>query len=96
MAAYVQDKIELFKSIILNLGLRWDYFDPNADYNPMISEELVGGSLFLVNNLRKAEAKNMVAPRFSVSYPITDAGTIRFSSRSLLFSITATARCSVR
>jgi len=78
-SAYVQDKIELFKSIILNLGLRWDYFDPNAEYNPMISEELVGGSLFLVNNLRKAEAKNMVAPRFSVSYPITDAGTIRFS-----------------
>jgi len=36
-AAYFQDKIELFQSIVLNLGLRYDYFDPAADYNPYIS-----------------------------------------------------------
>jgi len=28
-AAYIQDKIE-FENIILNVGLRWDYFDPNS------------------------------------------------------------------
>ncbi|MGB2870077.1 MAG: carboxypeptidase-like regulatory domain-containing protein, partial [Bacteroidota bacterium] len=31
--AYIQDKIELFKSIILNFGVRYDYFDAAADYN---------------------------------------------------------------
>lgn len=30
ISAYIQDKIE-FKSIIVNVGLRYDYFDPNAN-----------------------------------------------------------------
>jgi hypothetical protein len=29
LSAYIQDKLE-FKSIILNIGLRFDYFDPNS------------------------------------------------------------------
>jgi outer membrane receptor protein involved in Fe transport len=79
-SAYVQDKIELFESIILNLGLRYDYFDPAANYNPMISDELLFQTqLFITKNLTPAEKKHMVAPRISVSYPITDKGTIRFS-----------------
>lgn len=80
MAAYVQDKIELFKSIILNLGLRYEYFDPAANYNPSISSELaLQDTIFLQKNLVPAEKKHMVSPRVSVSYPITDQGTIRFS-----------------
>lgn len=80
MAAYVQDKIELFESIILNLGLRYDYFDPAAQFNPLISEELsLQDTIFLYKNLQSAKPKNMVSPRVSVSYPITDRGTIRFS-----------------
>ena len=31
LAAYVQDKME-FKGMILNLGLRYDYFNPNRDW----------------------------------------------------------------
>lgn len=31
LAAFVQDKME-FKGMILNLGLRYDYFDPNRDW----------------------------------------------------------------
>ncbi|MBI3111090.1 MAG: TonB-dependent receptor [Ignavibacteriales bacterium] len=80
LSAYVQDKIELFESIILNLGLRYDRFFPAARYNPMISEELIlQESLFLEQNLQDTDAKNMVSPRVSVSYPITDRGTIRLS-----------------
>jgi outer membrane receptor for ferrienterochelin and colicin len=80
LAGYVQDKIELFQSIILNLGLRYEYFKPDAKYNPMISEELLSGDpLFVDKNLVKASNKTMLSPRFSVSYPITDQGTIRFS-----------------
>jgi outer membrane receptor protein involved in Fe transport len=80
LAAYIQDKIELFKSIILNLGVRYEYFDPAAQYNPRISEELTRqDTIFLQKNLTSAGKKQMLSPRVSVSYPITDKGTIRFS-----------------
>jgi outer membrane receptor protein involved in Fe transport len=80
LAAYVQDKIELFKSIILNLGVRYEYFDPAAQYNPELSTELSQqDSILLTENLTDASVKHMVSPRISVSYPITDQGTIRFS-----------------
>jgi len=80
IAAYLQDKIELFKSIILNLGMRYEYFDPAAKYNPEISQELTDQhTIFLQKSLTDAEKKHMLSPRVSVSYPITDQGTIRFS-----------------
>ncbi len=80
LAAYIQDKIELFSSIILNMGVRYEYFDPKAEYNSDISGELaLQQSIFLRQNLKPASRKHMVSPRFSVSYPITDQGTIRFS-----------------
>jgi hypothetical protein len=79
-SAYIQDKIELFTSIILNVGLRWDYFEPASVYHDAISEELtLQDSIFLYKSLKDAEPKHMLAPRISVSYPITDQGTIRFS-----------------
>ena len=80
MAAYLQDKIEVSKSIILNLGLRYEYFDPAAKYNPFIGDELATrDTTVLYKNLTDASVKHMFSPRFSVSYPITDRGTIRFS-----------------
>lgn len=79
-AAYVQDKMELLKSLIFNVGLRAEYFDPAAEYNPFLSQELTAGqSIFLVQNLKPAEKKIRFSPRVSVSYPITDRGAIRFS-----------------
>jgi len=80
-ATYIQDKIELFSSIILNMGLRYELFKPDALYNPTISEELqlFQDATFIDQNLTPASTKHMFAPRFSVSYPITDKGTIRFS-----------------
>ncbi|MCF8306420.1 MAG: TonB-dependent receptor [Ignavibacteriales bacterium] len=79
-SAYLRDKIELSSSMILNLGLRYEYFNPNAYYNDNLSEEYqteLEGSMF--QNLKKASVKHMLSPRFSVSYPITDQGIIRFS-----------------
>ncbi|MDP4192160.1 MAG: TonB-dependent receptor, partial [Bacteroidota bacterium] len=79
-AAYIQDKIELDKSLILNVGLRYEYFDADALYNPDISQNLTDSSSGYMNaTLEKAKAKHMLSPRFSVSYPITDKGIIRFS-----------------
>ncbi len=81
LAAYIQDKIELFRSIILNLGLRYEFFHPDAEYNTDLSAELTQHqeTTFLTGNLAPAPNENMLAPRFSVSFPITDQGSIRFS-----------------
>lgn len=79
-AAYVQDKIELAKTLILNAGLRYEYFNPNSKYNTNLSKNLddnIAG--FLDRYDEDAKAKHMLSPRFSVSYPITDRGVIRFS-----------------
>jgi outer membrane receptor protein involved in Fe transport len=81
ITSYIQDKIELFTSIILNLGLRYEYFDPKAKYNPVLSQEyaLTNNTFLYADGAIDAKPKHMLAPRFSVSYPITDQGTIRFS-----------------
>ncbi|HEX9658571.1 MAG TPA: TonB-dependent receptor [Bacteroidota bacterium] len=80
LAGYIQDKIELFRSMILNVGLRYEYFKPDARYNPTVSQELAfGDKLFYDAGLVIAKPKHMFSPRISISYPITDQGTIRFS-----------------
>jgi len=79
-AAYLQDKIELAKTLILNAGLRYEYFDPAADYNTNLSQNLDDlKGVFLDSFVDEAEKKHMFSPRLSVSYPITDRGVIRFS-----------------
>ncbi len=79
-AAYLQDKIELASSMILNVGLRYEYFNPAAQYNPYVSKdlsELKAGSI--TKSAADAKPKHRFSPRLSVSYPITDRGVIRFS-----------------
>ena len=68
--AFVQDKLE-FKSIIVNIGLRYDYFRPDAQV--------------LVNDANPYGAKKTAAPsyqlspRLGVSYPITETSVMYFS-----------------
>lgn len=88
-AAYLQDKLE-FKDFILNIGVRFDYFqpdgvilvdesDPNI-YNP-IKPANVARSLDERRTYwyTKASAKSQVSPRLGASFPITDRGVIHFS-----------------
>jgi len=79
-AAYIQDKIELASSMILNVGVRYEYFNPAAQYNPNVSKDLSdlkAGSI--TRSATDAKPKHRLSPRISVSYPITDRGVIRFS-----------------
>ncbi len=77
---YILDKMELAKTLILNIGFRYEFFDAASDYNYDISKNLTDSlSGFMNAYLKPAEVKHMFAPRFSVSYPITDRGVIRFS-----------------
>jgi outer membrane receptor protein involved in Fe transport len=79
-AAYIQDKIELAKTLILNIGLRYEYFDPKAYYNPNLSKDLQDIKFgFITRSLEKAKPKQHISPRISFSFPISDKGVIRFS-----------------
>ena len=77
-AFYFLDKIELAKKFILNAGLRYEFLDTDAKYNPDIAgtvDEGVGNPKFL----KDATPKQRIAPRVSLSFPITSRGIIRFS-----------------
>ncbi len=80
VSLYIQDKIELEKSFILNAGLRYEYFDPSAQFNPVLSQEYSDlGVTFVTSGLKFASIKHTISPRISMAYPITDQGVIRFS-----------------
>ncbi|MBU2491270.1 MAG: TonB-dependent receptor [Bacteroidetes bacterium] len=77
---YILDKMELAKTLILNIGFRYEFFDAASDYSYDISKDITETqSGFMNNYIKPAEVKHMFSPRFSVSYPITDRGVIRFS-----------------
>ncbi|MCB0743108.1 MAG: TonB-dependent receptor, partial [Ignavibacteriae bacterium] len=80
-AYYLQDKIEL-DYLIVNAGLRFDYFEPDGSFlkNPNkinLLDELQPP--FPDSLLQKATAKYQVSPRVGLSYPITDKGAIHIS-----------------
>lgn len=76
-AAFAQTKLNLGE-IILNAGVRWDYFDPNDRYCPdysIVYPEVVGADTFYVD----AEPKMHFSPRFGLSFPISEKGAMRMS-----------------
>jgi outer membrane receptor protein involved in Fe transport len=69
-SGYLQDKME-FASMIINAGLRADYFDANALFAPDPFKPTEG--------LIMADTKFRISPRLGISFPITDRGIIHFS-----------------
>ncbi len=69
-SVYLQDKME-FTSMIINAGLRYDYFDSRFIYAPDINVPN--------DNFENAEPKITFSPRLGISFPITDQGIIHFS-----------------
>ncbi|NOX17470.1 MAG: TonB-dependent receptor [Chlorobi bacterium] len=70
-ALYAQDKIE-YQSIIINAGLRFDYFDskgavPVDEKNPETSKKI------------PADKQTQISPRIGVAFPVSADGTIHFS-----------------
>lgn len=80
MAAYVQDRIE-YESLIINVGLRFDYFQPNA----LVPANTQNPQLFQRPFNRddefwtEADTKFALSPRFGLAYPISSRGVIHFS-----------------
>ena len=71
MAAYIQTKWE-YDSFILNLGLRYDYFDSNGE----IIEDLTRPR---TSSLKPAKPIHQLSPRIGIAYPITDKGVLHVS-----------------
>jgi outer membrane receptor protein involved in Fe transport len=84
LSAYAQDKIE-FDDFIVNVGLRYERFEPNGVYIPDL---LALDDYVLVDDgadpsdllpLEESEVKNLLLPRLGISFPITERGIIHFS-----------------
>jgi len=66
---YAQDKIE-FESIILNLGLRFDFFDPSTSY----AEDPLNLSI-----LTDTKMQYSLSPRIGIAYPVRENMVFHFS-----------------
>lgn len=74
-ALFVQDKIE-YKEIVVNAGLRFDYFDAHGSL-PSVPDQKAG--LVLSAPRRGATVKTQLSPRLGLAFPISDQGVIHFS-----------------
>jgi outer membrane receptor protein involved in Fe transport len=80
-AGYIQDKIEL-DYLIVNVGLRYDYFEPDGSYLRNPNEINLLDDLqppFPDSLLIRAKSKHQLSPRIGLSYPISDRGAIHIS-----------------
>ncbi|RPI00718.1 MAG: TonB-dependent receptor [Calditrichaeota bacterium] len=82
MAFWLSDKME-FDEMVINLGARAEYFDPNTTYpsnyrNPanILQKE---DSPEWISTYPKADAKFNVAPRLGLSYALGKTALLRFS-----------------
>lgn len=86
ISAYIQDKIEI-EDLIINVGLRYDYFDPQGD----VPTDLRDPDNSLLNRpateaFRKAKPKSQFSPRLGFAFPITASGVI-YASYGQFFQI---------
>ena len=78
-AAYAQDKVEI-DEIILNAGLRFDYWNPNA----MVPTDLEAvtdpnDGIRLTSPLEEAGTSMQLSPRVGLAFPISEAGVLHVS-----------------
>jgi len=82
-AAYLQNKLE-FQGLIVNAGLRLDYFDPNSEtfVFDRYPEEFLGRFAPAMDTLlqkEEVEPDLNLSPRLGVSFPITESNKIYFN-----------------
>ncbi len=82
-AAYIQDKME-YRGMIVNAGLRFDYFDPNFDNypadptNPIVPGTSPDDPDHIVNPIT-VPVKYHLSPRIGFSHPITERDVLHFT-----------------
>ena len=80
MAAYLQDKME-FEDMVINIGIRYDYFDPQTVYatdvrNPDNKQAIEASRQSQYLN---AKPQYQVSPRFGLSYVLSRKAKLHFS-----------------
>ncbi len=70
-AAYLETKLEL-GGMIMNAGLRWDFYDPNTPVYDSLFDPLVGPT-------SKAPLFSQLSPRLGISHPIDEWTVLHFS-----------------
>lgn len=78
---YLQDKME-YESLVINFGLRYDYFNSNTYYpsnrrNP--SNQGLYDNPDMMSKMIKAPAQKQLSPRFGLSYTLGTAAVLHFS-----------------
>ena len=76
-AAFAQTTLNMGE-IVLNAGLRFDYFDAKDRYAPTYANvlpELVGDDRYY----KKVKSKYQISPRLGLSFPISAGGALRLS-----------------
>ncbi len=78
-ALYVQDKVEL-NELIVNAGVRYDYWDPNATVpvDPEATTKSNDG-IRLDTKFEKAKIRSQLSPRIGLAYSISSQGVIHVS-----------------
>jgi outer membrane receptor protein involved in Fe transport len=81
-AGYIQDKME-FDEMVINFGLRYDYFDPKTVYpsqlrNPANQLDF-RQTPDKMSTYPAAKAKVQLSPRFGLSYKLGNAALLHFS-----------------
>ncbi|MBN1997673.1 TonB-dependent receptor, partial [candidate division KSB1 bacterium] len=81
-AAYFQDKME-FDEMVINMGVRFDYFDPNTTYpsnrrNPA-NQLSYPDKPEQTSTKLDADTKYQLSPRFGLSYQLSNTALLRFS-----------------
>ena len=84
LAAYSQVKVEL-DELIVNAGLRVDYFEPDflvpIDLTQYHLDTVLDPSTGnMVSNRKTADPTYQVSPRLGVAFPISEQGVMRFSA----------------
>jgi len=68
---YFQDKIE-FDDFILNIGFRWDYFDPKSTRIKDINKVLGDDGKLTEDDFEQAPTESYISPRIGFAFPVTE------------------------
>ena len=96
LGVYAQDKLE-FKGFIANVGVRFDYSNPNSlyydlgMYDPLFSQGL-GNTIEQVAPTQKAKAQTYLSPRLGISHPITENSKLYFNYGHFLSEPSSSSR----
>lgn len=77
-SAYVQDKSE-FDELVINYGLRYDWFDPNTIYPTDIRNPANKIEGTRHTDYAEAKPQYQVSPRIGLSYSVASAAALHFS-----------------